>query len=770
MVETRCPSREQLAAFLAHSLSADTDRTLAQHVRTCATCRAALQAMGAASAAASPSLPPLGSAELPAMSSPQMTVLGELGGYRLLEQLGRGGMGVVYRAWHAELDRPVAVKVLAARWVESEAAVQRFQQELRAVGRLDHPNIVRALDARSIGQTHFLVTEFIAGLDCDDLVRRVGPAPVVDACELIRQAADGLQYIHQQGLVHRDIKPANLMVTDVGVVKILDLGLARVRAVEPANARVTQDGQALGTPDFMAPEQVTHSRDVDVRADLYSLGCTLYFLLTGHGPFGDPRWSTAFQKMSAHVQDPVPPITADRNDIPFELVQILNRLLAKDPDDRFPTPDELLTCLAPLATGSDLQRLVAQGRGVADGVPRAAGTTQRPATTTLKRRSTHRRRTFLIGGVVVALVLALVTVRILKFRRAMAKNSQPSIAASVVTPGVTPGVTPAAVADPPLPGWIVASWTLEGLGRPDLWLFHPDGSRRIQVTDDPVTYDVHPSFSPDGRRIAFIRGTVNGPCGVWVCDANGRGIRELVKSASNSERLYSPVWRSTDRILYARDPHADRRLDMELWEVDLDSGAPHRVTVSGKTPALGNALITDASPDGGLWAAAVQRGLLWASSNVQVIDARDGSSQIVWQDDRDDCKDARPCWSADGQHLAWHHNFTRGVMADTYYYGVGLAQRRSDGQWDVRLQSNHAEMVTPLAWAPDRAQLLCARMNAAETHATFLLMNDRCEVVEELFDLEVHGWQPGQRDFGRLADWSLIPGDVPLEDTPVRLR
>ena len=197
-------------------------------------------------------------------------------------------MGVVYKAVHAELDRVVALKVLSAGLVDDEEVIARFKREIKAVGQLDHPHIVRALDARRIGETHFLVMEFIDGTDWEHLVRRWGPLRVADVCELGRQAALGLQHAHEHGLIHRDIKPSNLMLTRQGQAKILDLGLARMRG-SPASQALTVSGQTMGTPDYIAPEQAADSHNVDIRADLYSLGCTLYKLLAGRAPFEDAR-------------------------------------------------------------------------------------------------------------------------------------------------------------------------------------------------------------------------------------------------------------------------------------------------------------------------------------------------------------------------------------------------------------------------------------------------------------------------------------------------
>jgi serine/threonine protein kinase len=231
-----------------------------------------------------------------------------LGQYRLQEKLGQGGMGAVYRALHTRLKRPVALKVLPAQLLHDERAVARFRREMEAVGKLDHPNIIRASDAGEDASWHFLVMELVEGVDLARLSMLLGPLPVADACEVARQAASALQHAHQHGLVHRDIKPSNLLLTSSGEVKLLDLGLARFYGEQSISEVLTATGAVMGTPDYMAPEQSFEPKSVDIRADLYGLGCTLYKLLVGRPPFEGPEYGTLAQKLLAHAQVPVPPI------------------------------------------------------------------------------------------------------------------------------------------------------------------------------------------------------------------------------------------------------------------------------------------------------------------------------------------------------------------------------------------------------------------------------------------------------------------------------
>ncbi len=270
--------------------------------------------------------------------------------YRVLEQLGAGGMGVVFKAEHRKMGRIVALKVLSGRTMAKAGAIGRFQREVRLASRLSHPNIVIAYDADEVGGHHFLIMEYVEGVSLDKLVARRGPLPVTMACHFIRQAALGLKHAHEKGMIHRDIKPHNLMVTSKGQVKVLDFGLACVargdgeEATSATAQQMTSPDMVLGTPDFLSPEQARSSATVDGRADIYSLGCTLFFLLTGRPPFGG---SQPFEKLVAHVQNPVPAVSVIRPDVPAALSDYLQQMMAKNPGDRPQTPTEVAAALLP---------------------------------------------------------------------------------------------------------------------------------------------------------------------------------------------------------------------------------------------------------------------------------------------------------------------------------------------------------------------------------------------------------------------------------------
>jgi serine/threonine-protein kinase len=272
--------------------------------------------------------------------------------YRITGQLGAGGMGVVYKAEHLVMGREVALKVVARRYTSNPDAVERFRREVRAAAKLNHPNIVTAHDAEEANGLHFLVMEFIEGISLDRFVQKRGPLKIATACQCIRQAAQGLQHAHECGMVHRDIKPHNLMVTRKGQLKVLDFGLARIAAQADLPATnpnfdhtVTSPSLVMGTPDYLAPEQARSAHNVDIRADIYALGCVLYFLLSGRPPF--PHLGSAIEKMLAHFEDEPESICTLRPEVPRELADVLNKMMAKDPSERYHTPAEVAAAIKP---------------------------------------------------------------------------------------------------------------------------------------------------------------------------------------------------------------------------------------------------------------------------------------------------------------------------------------------------------------------------------------------------------------------------------------
>ncbi len=272
-----------------------------------------------------------------------------LGAYRVLDCIGEGGMGNVFKAHHVPMNRTVALKLIRKEKLANPGAVRRFYQEAQTAAQLIHPNIVLAYDAGQLGARHFLAMEFVDGIDLARLVRKSGPLPVIQACDYIRQAALGLQHAYERGVVHRDIKPANLLVTagSPAVVKILDMGLARLATANQTSG-VTHDGAVLGTPDYLAPEQALDSKNADIRSDIYSLGCTFYFLLTGRPPY---QGGSLTEILLKHQMEPLVPPEKVRSDVPPAVGVIVGKLLAKRPEDRFQTPAEAAASLEPFCRG-----------------------------------------------------------------------------------------------------------------------------------------------------------------------------------------------------------------------------------------------------------------------------------------------------------------------------------------------------------------------------------------------------------------------------------
>jgi eukaryotic-like serine/threonine-protein kinase len=270
------------------------------------------------------------------------------GKYKLLEHLGSGGMGSVYLCEHVLMRRRVALKVLPTDNITDPVILERFYREARAVAALDHRNIVRAYDIDRDGDMHFLVLEYVDGANLHSIVERFGPISIARAVNCILQAADGLQHAHEGGLVHRDIKPGNLLLDRAGTVKILDLGLARFFDDEGQLTRRRDGNSVLGTADYVAPEQAINSSAVDIRGDIYSLGVTFYFLLTGKSPYKDGSIS---QKLMWHqISQPIP-VTQFRPEVPKKLAAILDKMMAKEPSQRYQTPEELFEALLPWDEG-----------------------------------------------------------------------------------------------------------------------------------------------------------------------------------------------------------------------------------------------------------------------------------------------------------------------------------------------------------------------------------------------------------------------------------
>jgi hypothetical protein len=385
------PAGEALVAFALGHLDDSEAILIAQHLGVCETCQQAvldvpddstLSLLRPASSTPLPRPELLGATAL-SFDDPLPPELRDHPRYRVLRRLGAGGMGVVYQAEHRLMERSVALKVISKQLTASPGAVERFRREVRAVARLSHPNLVQAHDAEQEGDLHFLVMEFVEGENLACLVERNGALPIARACDCVRQAAQGLAHALTLGLVHRDVKPQNLIVTPGGQVKLLDFGLARI--AEERGGGLTELGQGMGTPDYVAPEQIRDAHAADARSDVYSLGCTLYFLLTGWPPF---LGGGSAQKMAAHLEKQPAALKGLRPELPAELVQVVERMMAKEPALRYQTPGDVVIALGPWCQA-----------GAATSEPPG----QRPAA---RGRSRGRRGVAVAGGVALVPVVA----------------------------------------------------------------------------------------------------------------------------------------------------------------------------------------------------------------------------------------------------------------------------------------------------------------------------------------------------------------------------
>lgn len=343
-----------------------------------------------------------------------------LGNYVLLDKIGQGGMGAVYKAEHRRMQRTVAIKTLPPALLKNPDAAARFQREVVAAAKLEHQNIVAAYDADQANGAHFLVMQYVDGSDLSALVKKNGPLPVAQAVNYILQAAKGLEFAHGEGVVHRDIKPANLLLDKKGTVKILDVGLARIQGHTANQAELTGTGAVMGTVDYMAPEQALSTKHADARADIYSLGCSLYYLLTARAAYdGD----SLMAKLLAHRENPIPILRSLRSDVPESVEAVFQKMVAKKVQDRYQTMGAVIADLERCGSQQPVHALPAFEssdtgltsflKEVADSSRSLAGRKAVPPAVN------NRKKLLLIGGGLCAVVLF----SVLLFRPKAGENS-----------------------------------------------------------------------------------------------------------------------------------------------------------------------------------------------------------------------------------------------------------------------------------------------------------------------------------------------------------
>lgn len=371
--ENTHPTAEVLKAFLHGRLTENEQAEAETHIRSCEACCRRLASVAPDNLSEQlAEVPDDGHSSVPAGAtrvadlddtrSPQSDdrlppELRDHPRYHVEQVLGRGGMGTVYRARHRLMERDVALKVINAEWAGSEELIQRFHNEVRASALLNHPNIVRAYDAERAGSLYFLAMEFVDGISLAEYTRRKGCLSGEETLRVIRQAARALRHAFEHGVVHRDIKPQNMMVTREGRIRILDFGLARFLRREDVSApravqtprkshrttdALTQIGSLLGTPDYIAPEQAVDAHQADIRSDIYSLGCTAHFLMTGQPPFAG---GTAVQKVMSHQMMQPQRLLSPISSLSRPHAAVLSRMLQRDPADRLQTPEALIAAV-----------------------------------------------------------------------------------------------------------------------------------------------------------------------------------------------------------------------------------------------------------------------------------------------------------------------------------------------------------------------------------------------------------------------------------------
>ncbi|MBY0524776.1 MAG: protein kinase [Gemmataceae bacterium] len=433
-----------------------------------------------------------------------------LGPYVILDRLGSGGGGQVFKAWHQQMKKVVALKVLRPDAAKDKEVVQRFHREMEVASQISHPNIVYAYEAGPIGNQLVLALEYVEGTTLEELVAKSGPLPLARACEYIRQAAVGMQYAHERGLIHRDIKPANLLVAgtrnqESGIrsqesagrsagacIKLLDLGLARLGEMagsSTANLTVA-GGQSVmqGTPDYMAPEQALDFHTADIRADIYSLGCTFFFLLTGHPPFGG---GTLAQKLMKH-QTAAAPLDTIRPPLLPGVDRVMRRMLAKEPKERFQTPGEVVQALQPFCPPSTRVDLSSDTLNVnLDGStflgPKPGASRSRLIAPSASHRSVQR-----LWLALVALALAMGVALVVMVAVGLSGSPESSTAAQTVTP-TPPDPGPGKVGSyrerfqgpTPAPGWQYLGNTKGPIGNPAHY--------------QPLTWWVGGQYNGDGK-------------------------------------------------------------------------------------------------------------------------------------------------------------------------------------------------------------------------------------------------------------------------------
>ena len=648
-----------------------------------------------------------------------------LGQYQILDEIGRGGMGAVYKAWQPALQRYVAIKVLTSRLGDMEV-VQRFQREASIAANLSHPNIVTIYDIAQQDGVLFIAMEYVDGRPLSDLIVEAGPLPIERMVRILRQVAEALDYAHRLHFVHRDIKPANILVTAEDRAIVTDFGIAKALEGSGATAQLTAAGTILGTPAYMSPEQI-QGQPVDYRTDLYSLGVVCFEMLGGRPPFGG---TTTAAVLYAQVHAPPPSIRNLNPSVSKRVETALERMLAKQPEDRFPAATAFVAALGgdvitrPVTPQfADEASTAATMTGRAAASTPTASTWREPQPTHAPARKRSKLPLVLIGGIVLALTVVGGLLAVLL----SGKTAPPPVETVVVLPDASP--TDAQPTQVPLtePAGNYLGMTSDILfysdrdGDYDLYVVDARTGEVRQIMNDPAE-DIRGDWSPDGRQIAF-QSDRDGARDLYVMDTDGGNVRRLMSDGGENMK---PTWSPDGQSIVFE---SIRDGNPEIYRVFVESGIALRLTdnpADDWTPTW--------SPDGQQIAFMSNRDTKKQIYAIYVMDANGGNVRRLTNPEFDS---RNPDWSPDGTQILFASDRT-GADLDLYVMPV-----EGEAAGLTRLTTSPAKDWEP-AWSPDGTKI--AFVSDREGDSEIYIVNpdgsDQVRVTHDPGDDRRPRWAP----------------------------